>query len=163
MCDIKYLLEWMKAIHPCLPSRFPDRLHLQTAQARRSPSPARSRFNGSSAVAQGGRQPGRAPWGWELPSRGTLRAGTFPQLWFATNRNDFGTAPQSILPIAPTSPVLGRAVRHVAGSSLQTQGPPAAPTFPGPDPPPSPLTPAPAQPRLQPRQPLSAASRSPPH
>lgn len=32
VCDIKYLLEWMKAIHPCLPSCLPDRLHLQTAQ-----------------------------------------------------------------------------------------------------------------------------------
>lgn len=63
MCDIKYLLEWVKAIHPCLPSRFPDPLHLQAAQLGTAGHrlPTRSLFSSSSALAQGGQQPGQAP------------------------------------------------------------------------------------------------------
>lgn len=69
---------------------------------------------------------------------------TFPRLHFVAKRSDFGPAPQSILPAAPTSPLPGNASHqlqpanrafpgssHIPGAgsppSLPTSSPPPAP------------------------------------
>lgn len=147
VCDIKYLLEWMKAIHPCLPSRVPARLHLQTAQ----PGAGLRRFGGGGAAARGGREPGRGPWGGETPLRAILCVTPSPSCILLQKKKDFGTASQCILPIAPTSPVPYTAPARRTGVPQQLQ-PSRGRT------PPFPLTPAPA-----PAPAASAASRCPPH
>lgn len=169
MCNIKYLLEWMKAIHPCLSSRFPDPLHLQTAQpgAARPRLRARSRLTGSSAAAQGPR--GRAALAGAAPAtRGALGASALPPALFCFKTTGFWSKRQrpgaSILPQRPPAPgwdvpPLARlapvAKSGVPRQLLRSQG--WTPASPVPPPPPR-ARPAPAAAPA-----ASAASRSPSH